>query len=225
MPVFASSGAYYLDTQVKKAGNVQSYTISWNQMAEHMITSYGQEWLGNGLANSGCGYCAAASIVRAYGIRTNSYKKSPSNIYSRAKKLSGNSPSNLGVYGMANVFDYYGVNYKLYYRYPKSKQMNLVYNHLKKGGMVVMWTCKSGLGNYRYHSVVLAGLTQDGDIVVVNSAIGKKRFQICSKSYIWDQILCANDGSKLYYTSAKAAKKAYNNTYVETGERGIFLIG
>ena len=226
VPAQAASN-YYANSTVKKAKNTATATISWKN-GKHTVTSFGQDLWSWNLKGSGCGYCCAATVVRLYGQTSSSAKKTPTNMYVRAQKLSKSNPSSLGIWGMANVFDYFGVPYKLYYSYPFNSQPDLVYNHLKKGGMVVLWTCQPGMGAYALHSVVLCGLDEKGNVVVANSAKGHARFELYTKAQIWDHMRAANSGSAKYYKSAAKAKKAYANVYYEVGSataRGIFLIG
>ena len=206
-----ASVGYFNESELNAVNGNKPYVDINRSQFGYNVRSFGQgllNWPAERLKTSTCGYCCAATVVRVCGSKHNYSSRTPMDIYHRIKTLTGSQPDNLGVRGMAHIFSYYGVNYKLVRRYPASKQKARIQKYLDNCGMVVCWTKKPGLGNAAYHSIVLCGYTNPSWIVLVaNSAIGKNRYAVYSLDTLWEKHIkpaekTSTNNPKLVFTSA-----------------------
>ncbi len=166
---------------VYAGGRYRTYKV-YNQ------TGFGSSYL----KQRGCSHSSAAMVMSAYGknytptdIHSGSVKKKCSERYAlkKLRKRPTVSGKSLSIYSISQILNNSGIKCHPVYKFSKRKAISEITSNLKRGKPVLIMTSRKRVKGVQlarsYHFLVLVGIDQNGDAIVLNSGGG-----VVNKSHI-----------------------------------------
>ena len=230
---FDSNGWYspYIITSIPSTSATEATIFGRDYKA---FTQYARNYEGYNsyLASHGCSVCSLTTILRSFAA--DCYSWTPYETITKAEKtVAGTTTFNknyskaaakqmpISMYGNSKVLTKYGVTNKYISKFSSDATVKKdITSHLKTGQPVMFIVSKTNRATGKqstkwtnsYHTMIMAGITADDEVLVINPA-GPSRFHLAPLDEMINYMFTCTDTPNSFYFNSKGRCGGYIKIY------------